>query len=62
MSPYAPAPIPAKRLPLGSTARCDCPERGPLVKIIHYEGDDVKVRSLLRSITYTTPAARLWAA
>ena len=54
--------IPAKRLPLGSIARCDCPSSGPLVKVLHYEGHDVTVQSLLRVIRYTTPAARLWPA
>ena len=61
MSPYAPAANPPKRLPLGSIARCDCAHTGPLVKVIHYEGDEVCVRSLRRSVSYTTPAARLWA-
>lgn len=57
MSPQAPP----KRLPLGTFARCDS-ERGPIVKVLHYEGEDVKVRSLLRSIVFTTNAARLRAA
>ena len=52
--------IPAKRLPLGSYARCDCPTTGPIVQVRHYEGEYVQVRSLRRVINYTTPAARLW--
>jgi hypothetical protein len=59
MSPYEPTP---KRLPLHSIARCDCPVRGPLVRVLRYEDDDVQVRSLHRGITYTTIAARLRAA
>ena len=53
---------PPKRLALNSIARCDCPITGPLVKVLHYEGEYVQVRSLQRVITYTTPAARLWPA
>ena len=62
MSPYAPAALTPRRLPLGSTARCDCPSTGALVRVLHYEGTEVCVRSLRRAISYTTPAARLWAA
>ena len=62
MSPYGLPPLPTKRLPLNSTARTDCPQRGPLVQVLAYNGDDVTVRSLLRGITYTTHAARLRAA
>ena len=62
MSPYAPAAIAHHRLPLGSIARTDCPHTGPLVRVLHYEGTEVCVRSLRRSVSYTTPAARLWAA
>ena len=58
----SPTPIPAKRLALNSIARCDCPTTGALVKVLHYEGDYVQVRSLQRVISYTTPAARLWPA
>ncbi len=62
MSPYAPAAATPRRLPLGSIARCDCARTGPLVRVLHYEGSEVCVRSLRRAISYTTPAARLWAA
>lgn len=61
MSPYAPAANPPKRLPLGSIARTDCPHTGSLVRVLHYEGEEVCVRSLRQAISYTTPAARLWA-
>ena len=61
MSPYAPAANPPKRLPLGSIARTDCPHTGSLVRVLHYEGTEVCVRSLRQAISYTTPAARLWA-
>ena len=45
---YSPEQIPAKRLPLGSYARCDCPTTGPIVQVRHYEGEYVQVRSLRR--------------
>ena len=53
---------PAKRLALNSIARCDCPMSGPMVRIMHYEGEYARVRSLCRLINFTTPAARLWPA
>ena len=52
---------PLKRLPLHSSARADH-ATGPLVVVLHYEGEYVRVRSLLRKVTYSTPAARLRAA
>ena len=52
---------PLARLPIGATARCDCRNSGPLVRIIHYEGEYVNVRSLGKQVNFSTPAARLWA-
>ena len=60
MSPYALPPPPTKRLPIGSTARCGCPERGPKVLVLHYDGDDVRVCSCNKAIRFTTSAGRLW--
>lgn len=53
---------PPKRLALNSIARCDCPISGPMVRVMHYEGDYVQVRSLRSAINYTTTTARLWPA
>ena len=60
MSPFALAPAPTKRLPIGSTARCDCPVAGALVLVLRYDGDDVLVCSCNNAIRFTTSAGRLW--
>ena len=44
----------------GQLARLDCPLTGAIVRVNHYDPDDnVRVRSLLLKICYSTPARRL---
>lgn len=62
MSPFALTPAPTKRLPIGSTARCDCPTTGPKVLVLRYDGDDALVCSCNQAIRFTTSAGRLWPA
>ena len=62
MYPYSLIAPPHKRLPIGSTARVDCPIYGAVVRVLRYHGDDVWVCSCNKAIRFTTSAARLWAA
>ena len=62
MYPYSLDAPPARRLPIGSTARVDCPIYGAVVRVLRYYGPDVWVCSCNKAIRFTTSAARLWAA